>query len=165
MKYTVIILCLVFSLAGINNISAQNPDSIYVQPPLLDSAYLNVNIFSLLSQRGVNGSEVTINQSRKIEEAVNFYILNADKRRINGYRIRIFFDNRQDARVKSEEIKNAFTEKYPDLGVYRTYTYPHFKVTVGDYRTKSEAMRKLRAVERDFPAAFIVREQINFPPL
>ena len=40
-----------------------------------------------------------------------------------------------------------------------------FKVTVGDFRTKSEAMLMLQQVKSIFPTAFIVPETINYPAL
>ena len=37
-------------------------------------------------------------------------------------------------------------------------------MTVGDFRTKSEALGLLNRVKGMFPSAFIVKEQINYPP-
>ena len=49
------------------------------------------------------------------------------------------------------------------MAAYRTYTNPYFKVTVGDCRTKSEAMELLSRIKRNFPSAFVVKENIQFP--
>ena len=58
-----------------------------------------------------------------------------------------------------------FKGMYPGIAAYRTYSNPFFKVTVGDFRTKSEAMRLLQQVKGSFPSAFIVKETINYPPV
>ena len=85
------------------------------------------------------------------------------KRTINGYRVRIFFDNRQTARSESEQTIKKFVNMFHDVSAYRTYTNPYFKVTVGDCRTKSEAMALLARIKGAFPSAFVVKENINYP--
>lgn len=150
-------LCMLLSLsfgAAAAVQSHQQSDTLYRQ-----------DIFKILSEPGRTNSTVTIMQNSHITNAFYNYIESASKKRLNGFRIRIFFDNRQDAREASLNLENSFRELYPGVGVYRTYTNPYFKVTIGDFRNRSDAMRMLKDIERTFPAAFIVREQINFPPL
>jgi hypothetical protein len=85
------------------------------------------------------------------------------KRTISGYRVRIFFDNKQTARAESENTLKKFNGLFPDVTAYRIYTNPYFKVTVGDFRTKSEAMALLARIKGDFPSAFVVKETIEYP--
>ena len=40
---------------------------------------------------------------------------------------------------------------------------PYFKVTVGDFRTRSEAVKLLERIRGAFPSAFVVKENIEFP--
>ncbi len=141
------------------------PDTLFRRAPVIDSAYLNRDIFAILTSTGLNRSVVVINQSSEIESAMRSIIAGASLKKLSGFRIRIFFDNKQDARVKSEAVRQSFIEQFPGTGVYRTYDNPYFKVTVGDFRTKSDAMRMLKRLEGLYPSAFIVREHINFPPL
>lgn len=82
-------------------------------------------------------------------------------RSVTGYRLRIFFDNRQTARKVSEEVALDFVTRYPDVPVYRSYVNPYFKVTVGDFRTKSDALQFMERIRRDYPSAFLVREVIS----
>ena len=84
-------------------------------------------------------------------------------REMTGYRVRIFFDNHRTARGESEAALNRFNGIYHDIPAYRTYANPYFKVTVGDFRTKSEAMALLERIQVDFPSAFVVKETIAFP--
>lgn len=123
------------------------------------------DIFKIIAEPGITLSTVAIKQSSHITKTVNNYIANASKKRLSGFRIRIFFDNKQDARDKSLNLENSFRELYPGVGAYRTYTNPYFKVTVGDFRNRSDAMKLFKEIENIYPSAFIVREQINFPPL
>lgn len=82
-------------------------------------------------------------------------------RNVMGYKIRIYFDNAQNARTVSLQIVDTFSYYYPDIPVYRTYVNPYFKVTVGDFRTKSDAMRFLEAIRPKYPTVFLVREPIS----
>ena len=52
---------------------------------------------------------------------------------------------------------------YHDVVAYRTYANPYFKVTVGDFRTRSEAVKLLERIKGAFPSAFVVKENIEFP--
>ena len=56
-----------------------------------------------------------------------------------------------------------FKGMFPGVAAYRTYSNPFFRVTVGDFRTKSEAMQLLLQVKGAFPTAFIVKETIGYP--
>ncbi len=128
-----------------------------------DSLNANTTIFDILDNRIPNLSSVNINQSPNIPSNYSNFKVFAANRKINGFRIRLFFDNKQDSRVRSEELVKDFTEKYPETPAYRTHTSPFFKVTVGDFRNMSDAMRFLKTIERSYPSAFIVRENINPP--
>ncbi len=77
--------------------------------------------------------------------------------------MRIFFDNRQTARAESEQTLRNFRSMFNDIAAYRTYSNPYFKVTVGDCRTKSEAMALLARIKPSFPGAFVVKEPICYP--
>ena len=136
-------------------------DSIVYRPSATSDATLEgKSIFSVLSRDGKN---VTVSQDPSIVTAMNAHVSYNRKKKINGYRIRIFFDNKQNSRGESEAALNRFRGAFPGVSAYRSFTSPHFKVTVGDFRTKSEAMRLLQRVKGMFPSAFIVKEQINYP--
>ncbi len=162
-KIFIILPLLLAGLIAHTPLTAQ--DTTVNRVEILDSAFLNRDIFHLVTRQTDNSSAITIIQSPHIVSAMRNYTAASRSRRINGYRVRIFFDNRQDARVKSESIENSFRELYPQVGVYRTYTNPYFKVTVGDFRNRSDAMKFLKRIEGVYPFPFIVREPISFPPL
>ena len=162
------ILCFsnVLSAQGTSmNSSSVVLDTVFRRAPVIDSTYLNRDIFEILAKQSLNGSVVNIKQSKDIVTSMQNHIANASQKRVNGYRIRIFFDNKQDARVKSENMRQSFSENYPGVGVYWTYDAPYFKVTVGDLRSKSDAMKMLKMLQTNYSSAFIIREHINFPPL
>jgi len=136
----------------------------YMPGAALDSTLQGKNIFDLLpSKEKGDRAEVSVHQSQYILNALNAQIASNATRMIVGYRVRIFNDNKQDARSASEAVFNSFKSMYPGISAYRSYTNPFFKVTVGDFRTKSEAMQLLQDIKGSFPRAFIVKENIGYP--
>ena len=132
-------------------------------PPLADSSLVGTSIFQLLDK--TDGGKVTLNQPQDFGMAYDTYLSGNKDRKRSGYRIRLFFDNKQTARVESEELEKAFQELFPQIPTYRSYTNPFFKVVVGDYRTKSEAIRELKKILPSFPKAIVVKESIWYPAI
>lgn len=141
----------------------ESGDTIYILPPQLDSTMLGRDIVSVINN-DLN-SDISVKQSDEIRSAFSRYKRANSERKIVGYRIRIFFDNSQDARVRSSEVASEFTHTFPSIRVYRNYTNPYFKVTVGDFRTKSDALKFKKTLEGLYPAMFVVKEYINYPAL
>jgi hypothetical protein len=113
-----------------------------------------------------NQGKVTINQDPQIEHVFNLDILqNAKQPGMYGYRIRIYFDLGQTSRKQSEDTANEFMTNYPGISVYRSYISPYYKVSVGDFRTRDNALKLYSQLIKEYPKAFIVPEWINFPPL
>ena len=123
---------------------------------VMDSTLLGRNILSVI------GSGVQISQSPAIREAMAEYIrINANKP-LTGYRIRVFYDNGPQARAKSEAIEKTLQQQFK-AAVYRSFESPNYKVTVGDFRTKDEALRIYNALKGTYPTAYIIKETINYP--
>jgi len=90
----------------------------------------------------------------------------AKKEPIRGYRIRIFRDQTQQARSKSDAIMKEISREYPNLPVYRIYTQPNTYVDVGDFRTRDDVSKMLNILKLEYPtASMLVNQPINFPPL
>lgn len=137
---------------------------VYVRAAVMDTALAGRNIFREMPVRLLGGAaDVKVHQSLAISTAMNRHFMDNASRQMQGYRVRIFFDNRQSARSDSEVTVKQFEAGHPDVAAYRSYVNPYFKVTVGDFRTKSEAMQLLEQIKWEFPAAFIVKENINYP--
>jgi hypothetical protein len=83
---------------------------------------------------------------------------------IAGYRIRIFSGSGPNAKSEFEETKARFISSF-NTPLYERFDYPFYKIYVGDFRSRSEAMKLLNTIERKFPDAFIVQTKINFPNL
>ncbi len=150
------------STAIINGIDIQAEADSLVSPiaATVDSTLIGRPVMAFINE---GGGAVEINRSAAIDMAFEKHLKNNAEKKINGYRVRIFFDNKQTARVQSEEVEKLFKENFPQIPVYRSYTNPYFKVAVGDCRSKSDAAKILREIQYEFPNAFIIRDAINYP--
>ena len=140
-------------------------DSVVYRPvATVDTTLAGKDIFLLMPAKGAGtGADVKINQTDAVRDAMRRQVAENGSRTLSGYRVRIFFDNKQTARVESEETLKRFESMYHDVVAYRTYANPYFKVTVGDFRTRSEAVKLLERIKGAFPSAFVVKENIEFP--
>ncbi len=78
-----------------------------------------------------------------------------------GYRVQLY----QGSKDEAYKIAANFMQRYPDNRVYIKFSTPDFRVRVGDFRTRSEAIRLKYQIEKNFPNPFIVEDIINFPDL
>ena len=107
---------------------------------------------------------LNVNQDARLEKMLNWHIENNKKREgIEGYRVEIFFSSNLDAKEKALEKKVEFLEKYPDCNVHVLFYAPNFRVRVGDFRTKNEAWKLYKEIVKDYRAAFVVKDKIDFP--
>lgn len=171
---TLIVFLIAAVLSGLNAVSAQEivvpegyelADSIVYRPvSAVDTTLAGKNILHIMPKKDMGSiADVNVYQADTISQAVLEHVAANADRAMNGYRVRIFFDNKQSARTASEETLKRFESMYHDVVAYRTYANPYFKVTVGDFRTKSEAMALLERIRYEFPSAFVVKENIAFP--
>lgn len=107
-----------------------------------------------------------IEQDPELIRLVGMHIRkNESTRGINGFRVEIFFSSALDARQRALQTKAAFLKDYPDINAYDIYVSPDWKVRVGDFRTKSEALSMIKKIQDRFPKAFLVPDLINYPNL
>lgn len=110
--------------------------------------------------------KVTISEDPNVTKLLDEIILqNAKRPGMNGFRIRIYFDLGQKSRKESDEVEKKFMTDYPGIAVYRTYQSPYYKVSIGDFRTRDNALKLYHLLLKEYPKSFIVPEWINFPPL
>jgi hypothetical protein len=105
---------------------------------------------------------IEIYQPGQLDNLLKMHIANNKMQKgIPGYRIRIFSQSGQPAKQNAENAKASFMKNFPGINAYLGFTTPNYQIYVGDYRTKTEALRDYKKIEKFFPAAFIVSEIIN----
>lgn len=125
----------------------------------VDSTLLGKNIFSLLS------NDVTIVQPTAVRDVIDAQARENEGTTFNGFRIRLYIGSSPDARETSLATLKKFNSMYPHIQVFRSYTAPNFKVSVGNFRTRVDAELVLREIKDEFPEAFIVRERFKYPSI
>lgn len=80
---------------------------------------------------------------------------------LEGYRIQLSFGRKEEVNT----IRTAFLQQYPDYGAYISWLQPNFRLRVGDFRTRLQAERFLWELREDFQGSYIVRDEIELPPL
>lgn len=79
-----------------------------------------------------------------------------------GYRVQIYFGN---DRTKAQELRSEFLQLFPSVPAYLVYHQPNFKVRVGDFRTRLEAIGFLNKISGSYQSAFIVPDDVKLPDL
>jgi len=151
--------CLLSSLPAFSQVE----DTSYYAQPSEDHGYAGIDIIDLLKNGSNALGSISLQQSQSILMAFRSQVSNNSSRKISGYRIRIFFDNKQNARDMSSSVAGGFESDHPGVHAYRTYENPYFKVTVGDFRTKNDALRFMDRIKDRYSTAFLVKETINYP--
>jgi len=117
--------------------------------------------------------QLVINQGLPLDTMISRHLLaNKNLFKVNnhygmeGFRIQIYASNNRNARKESDATKQEFIDKFPDIVSYSLYAEPgYFKIRVGDFRTKPEAMKLFQLISKEFRDAYIVPDVINFPDL
>lgn len=109
-----------------------------------------------------DSAKIEVVQDYKIKQLLEKHVEINSKAPIKGYRVKIHFGTDKN---KAKEVKGSFIAKYPDVPAYEKYDQPNFNIRVGDFRTKLEAYKLLKEIQADFPSAFIVQDEIEFPAL
>jgi hypothetical protein len=112
-------------------------------------------------------------QDPSIDTLISRYILiNKNLKDKNGYfgmegqRIQIYRSSVRNARDESNKTRQEFIDKFQNISSYVLYDNPGwYMVRVGDFRSKTEAMKMFLLISKVFPDAYFVPDFINFPDL
>ena len=146
-------IILIFNLLALN-----------IQAQEINRTEYESNLFIQLFHNPSGFPEVKIIQEKKLDDLLTIYM--EQNRKLGGipsYWIRIYSGSSHNARKEAYDAKAHFLKKYEGIRNEVRYDDPNFKVYVGGYRTKSEALKLLQRMRRDFTTAFIVYDIIDFP--
>lgn len=113
-----------------------------------------------LQQREMNGQVMISMDSLVLDQYKKHLVYNSKNRGIEGFRIRIFSDNGQGAKDEQKRVRARFLSLHPGIVTYNRYEGSYYKIYVGDFRTKRDALKTLDFIRDDFPDAFIVEDKI-----
>ena len=140
--------------------------SVLVQSQYVPVTASQIFIYRSLSADLPGHGHVVIIQDEKLTRILHTHIqLNKEVPDIPRYWIRIFSDSGHGSREKAYAAKGVFLKKYEGIRNDVIYDNPNYKVYVGGFRSKSEALRLLQQIDNDFPYAFIIYDRITLPEL
>ena len=111
--------------------------------------------------------EIVLVQDPAIDTLLTRHIIGNRKHGgFDGFRIQIFNGSTRSAREEANEENSRFISEFPGIESYLRFDAPNFfKVRVGNYRTKRDALRDFISIKKEFPNAYIVPDIIEFPDL
>jgi len=86
--------------------------------------------------------------------------LDKQKPSIQGFRVQLYYGGN---RAEALELKSKFASLHPEVESYLIYQQPYFRLRAGNFRTRMEAYKLFKIVEKEFPSVFIVNDEIAFP--
>ncbi len=81
---------------------------------------------------------------------------------IPGYRIQIYKESGNAALNNALTIRDKFEKRY-NVPAYITFNEPYYRVRVGDFRTRLDAIRFLGEIKRAYPLAWEIKDDIQIP--
>jgi hypothetical protein len=137
--------------------------SVYAQTDSLD---VNPGISSQTAKMEELLEKLPIRQDPRITDLlIRHTQINQRRHGTDGFRLEIFFSSDNKAREQATRVRNEFNLVFPDIPSYVSFQTPNFKVRIGDFRNKSEALKTKAYITSKYPNAFIVKDMIRFPEL
>jgi len=120
-------------------------------------------IFESLESQSAGTGKVTIEQPFSIKNLVNQQVdFNNKFIGSRGYRIQVGFFSGNKGREKAYQTKSDIVTQLPDYETYIVFLQPYFKVRIGNFFTRSQALEALQEIKETYPSAFIVDDLIHF---
>lgn len=126
------------------------------------ATYIVSTLFFLLILPKTGWSQYSMKtQDSLVKILMNRHVaINQAKKTMPGYRVQIYFGPQ---RLKATEVKIDFLHIYPNVGAYLVYHQPNFKIRVGDFKTRLEAMKFLKELQPLYSTAFLVKDDVKLP--
>ncbi|NPA67116.1 MAG: SPOR domain-containing protein [Chlorobi bacterium] len=107
--------------------------------------------------------KITLTQDVRLRQIVKRHI-EVNDNKFDGWRVQIYFGSGQKAMTEAQNAKKKFLIRYGNKnGAYIVYDSPFFKVRVGDFRTKAEALYFKSQIEKTFPQSWVIRDKVFYP--
>ena len=84
--------------------------------------------------------------------------IESDQPNINGYRVQVYSGSGVKAKAEAKAAQAKLQTLFPDEKVYIVYNAPFWRVRIGDFRYRSEALPLLSKVKSHFAGSYAVRD-------
>jgi len=82
--------------------------------------------------------------------------------KLKGYRVQIHSGNKKQP---ANSTRASFSRIHSKTKAHLYYEQPYYKVRVGDFKTKLEALKYKNFINKEFPNSFIVKDEIDVSEL
>ncbi|MCF0191435.1 MAG: SPOR domain-containing protein [Marinilabiliaceae bacterium] len=124
--------------------------------------YIILLLFILLPvvvEGQAKGSVQVEYSSLKLDSLINYNVKsNYNQTTLDGFRIQIYSGSGVSAKQEAQAAQSKFLELFPLEKAIVIYSAPFWRVRIGDYRYRSEALSLLNRVKKQFPGAYTVRD-------
>ncbi|MCT4590387.1 MAG: SPOR domain-containing protein [Carboxylicivirga sp.] len=127
--------------------------------PFLANAQDDKTITSALQEQVEGEGKITIYDESGIEELVIIQSeVNRRRSGVDGWRIQLFSGSGPTGKSNALKVKSKVLNSFPDNNVDLSFTSPWWRVRVGNYRHKHEALPLLNDLRKLFPNCYIVKD-------
>jgi hypothetical protein len=79
-----------------------------------------------------------------------------------GWRIQLTFKSTKE---EIKKTRSEFIKLYPEIPTYLTYESPYYRICVGNFRTKKEALKLNNFIRKNYVEAYPVKKIIKISEL
>ena len=116
---------------------------------LIPFGLLSQNLDNKVNIKYESGIESLISKNEKIQK---------DNDGILGWRIQLTFKSTKE---EIKKTRKEFIKLYPNIPSYLTYDSPYYRICVGNFRTKLEALRLKNFIRKNYIEAYPVKKTIE----
>ena len=117
--------------------------------------------FSGHAQTGQKPGTIKVQADPKLESLIERQVrANEIKQTMPGYRVQLYGGL---VRNTANETRNEFAKTRPEIPSYLIYQQPNFKVRVGDFKSRLEALKLHEEIKAYFPSSFVVKDDVKLP--
>ena len=118
--------------------------------------FFPILVFFFLLSNFSHAQNIAIKEEQGITSMLYRMIeINRNNENVSGWRIQIIATT---DRRKMDEEKTKFQFSYPDVKVNWEHSKPYYKLRVGAFATRLEAVRLLYRIKQDYPGAYPIKD-------
>jgi hypothetical protein len=112
-----------------------------------------------LAVPGAGGARIEVTEQADAARAIEAADRMAHVETVDGYRVSLFRDNKQNSGEDARTVATQFKERFPGIAVSVSYESPYFKVTAGGFIDRVDAIALHGKVLPYFPKAVVIMEK------
>ena len=108
-------------------------------------------------------AQVQYDVEPKVEELMKKYTdIWKSVKKVQGYRIQVVAFSGTNSRTSAQGAEKEFSNLFNNIPCYLSYAEPNFRLRVGDFRNRIEALNALTKIRAQYPGAFIVKDKVFY---